>query len=1252
MGQHRALEQASGGGAAKYVGRVGALAVALGIGAWVGGGAGIAYADDGTGSSDSGTHTASGARPSGSNSAGTANANGPGKPGTSRIPRAVVKSNGGAQTGAVQGALDPAAARVTAAPSQARLHVPQQRARATSVGLADDPTPDRVSTQTADLTPAVASPVAAALPARQIAAPVSRLQAAVGIAKPTGLTSNSTPSSPLSGLFNALQLIRREIEHSLANRAPRFPGNTTSVSTYDETPVVVPNLAATDADGDTITYSAPGGPSHGTVTIIGNTVTYTPDEGFVGEDSFTLKASDGASVNGFHFHGLASLLNPATAHADTEVVNVHVAAVDPPAPPDPQNPYTPDVLHEGDPAGTVRGHVNATDPQGLPITYSYTGGAPADGSALTVGSDGSFVYTPSAAARHDAASTDAATTGADTFAFTVTATNSHGVAADIAISVPIDPANEVPVAPVSPPAPTVSDHGSGIATGSVGYVDPDGDALTYTGPVGGHTSGGGAVTVHPDGTYTYTPEPADRHAAAADGASLSDSFDVTITDGHGFTQTVTVHVPIDPTNKVPVAPVLPPAPTVSDHGSGIATGSVGYVDPDGDVLTYAGPVGGHTSGGGTVTVNPNGTYTYTPDPADRHAAAAGGAAATDSFDVTIADGHGFTQTVTVHVPIDPTNKVPVGPISPPVATVDHGGGSVTGTLGYTDPDNDALHYANPAGGTSTSWTTASGGSVTIDPTTGAYTYTPDQQRRLDDYASGNTTDTDSFDVVVTDGHGFTKTVTVSVPVDPTAAAATSVTRLDTPDQGGALVIASDGTIYRVTFRGGLDDYTVVSKVNPTTGALTPIGQPLNGYPNGDPVLGADGTIYQVTGVFGNDPGTSTTTVWAIDPDTGVTTDLAVINDRVNGPLTVGSNGTLYQSTYDVDVDGNAHLQLTVIDPAHSTSVTIPIEGQGGNSFTGLFTNANGNAYFVTVNDTSSSDDDSKITVVVIDADNPTDAHPATVVIDGYPRGVTVAPDGTAYVTTDDETWMVDPDTAAATQIAMGSSAIRPWGAVAIGSDGKAYQAVSIYDNTDSRPAVVRIDPGTATATVVATTTDTGYPIVGLQIAPDGTYVVRGYYPDGVSANWKLVAFHPDGTSASIPLEFQPSDAIVFQGDRAYWSTYDYTPDWVAHFTTVDLAAGTSTTTSVPGLPGPAVVGPDGTGYLTVSSAFSDNGVGSTPVVLVSNPANGTTTAVPLPDWPLGPVTFGADGTAYQLVSDGTATYLLVISVAGPTTVSV
>ena len=49
----------------------------------------------------------------------------------------------------------------------------------------------------------------------------------------------------------------------------------------------------TDADGDSLTASVVGGPSHGTLTPNGNGFSYTPANNYSGADSFTYKANDG-----------------------------------------------------------------------------------------------------------------------------------------------------------------------------------------------------------------------------------------------------------------------------------------------------------------------------------------------------------------------------------------------------------------------------------------------------------------------------------------------------------------------------------------------------------------------------------------------------------------------------------------------------------------------------------------------------------------------------------------------------------------------------------------------------------------------------------------------------------------------------------------------------------------------------------------------------------------------------------------------
>lgn len=75
-----------------------------------------------------------------------------------------------------------------------------------------------------------------------------------------------------------------------ANAAPVAASQ--SVSTPAGTAVDIA-LGATDANGDTLSYSIVAQPSHGTLAGSGATRTYTPNAGYSGSDSFTFRASDG-----------------------------------------------------------------------------------------------------------------------------------------------------------------------------------------------------------------------------------------------------------------------------------------------------------------------------------------------------------------------------------------------------------------------------------------------------------------------------------------------------------------------------------------------------------------------------------------------------------------------------------------------------------------------------------------------------------------------------------------------------------------------------------------------------------------------------------------------------------------------------------------------------------------------------------------------------------------------------------------------
>lgn len=198
-----------------------------------------------------------------------------------------------------------------------------------------------------------------------------------------------------------------------------------------------------DADSEDFTATYTDG--HSGAVFLGDdgSYTYTPHSaisstGFT--DSFTVTVSDAGS--GFHIHGIGGLLNLLTfgllgssGHETTTTVLVTVA------PYGRMNtaPTATALVGANDPfTGIVTGTVSGTDPDGDPLTYS----APAWTSKGTVSIDaatGFFIYTPTDAARQAAARVDA--TAADKAdSFTVTVTDGYGGSAAVPIAVAISPA--------------------------------------------------------------------------------------------------------------------------------------------------------------------------------------------------------------------------------------------------------------------------------------------------------------------------------------------------------------------------------------------------------------------------------------------------------------------------------------------------------------------------------------------------------------------------------------------------------------------------------------------------------------------------------------------------------------------------------------------------------------------------------------------------------------------------------------------
>lgn len=276
------------------------------------------------------------------------------------------------------------------------------------------------------------------------------------------------------------------------------------------------------------------------------------------------------------------------------------------------------------PRGVITGNINAKTANGSKMVYTIAQ-APANG-IVSLGQDGSYTYTPDA---------DFAYTGG-TDAFGVTIDNGiryrlTGIGGAIqgfystlaqllglrqpdtvtvAVSVSITPTNAAPVAGI--PVVGTPDGVTGVVAGTVSATDADKDTVTFSAPAG---TAKGSVSINAGtGAFTYTPTPTARHDAARIGAlpeDKIDTFTVTATDGRGGSNGIPVTVTISPTNATPVSSSTSSSTMIStpDRATGKVVGKVAASDADNDSLTYSGPT---TAARGYVAVNADGSFTYTP----------------------------------------------------------------------------------------------------------------------------------------------------------------------------------------------------------------------------------------------------------------------------------------------------------------------------------------------------------------------------------------------------------------------------------------------------------------------------------------------------------------------------------------------------------------------------------------------------------------------------------------------------------------
>ena len=333
---------------------------------------------------------------------------------------------------------------------------------------------------------------------------------------------------------------------------------------------------------------------------------------------------------------------------------------------------------------------NDTDVDSGAVLSAVLASAAANGS-LTLNADGSFSYTPAPDFN-----------GSDSFSYRA---NDGAVDSGTAtVSITVMPVSDPPAA-VDDLFGVPEDSGATVLDVLFNDDDPDSAGLSIgsvTQPANGVTAiagGGTGISYTPGADYCNNPP-----------GSSPDTFSYALSPGGS---TATVSVTVTCVNDPPVAfdnGLVVDEDTVANvPASGVLANDL---DADGDSLTA---VLDTNPSNGTLSLNANGSYTYTPDLNYN---------GSDSFTYRANDGVADSNIATVNITINPVNDAPVVTAPGPF--------SVTGNVRIQVPDggSDLLAGASDPEGGSVSiggtvpTATVQGGNLSINTTTGSFSYNP------------------------------------------------------------------------------------------------------------------------------------------------------------------------------------------------------------------------------------------------------------------------------------------------------------------------------------------------------------------------------------------------------------------------------------------------------------------------------------------------------------------------------------------------
>lgn len=515
-----------------------------------------------------------------------------------------------------------------------------------------------------------------------------------------------------------------------ANDAP--VAVTVSVAAGEDS-AVSGSLVATDADGDSLTFSLITPPSAGTLALgADGSYTFTPGQAF---QSLAAGATQDVSFSYSVSDGTVTVQQQATITV--------TGSNDGPVPSTAAVTATEDSV--------LNGTLAATDVDGDSLTFSLAAQA-AKGTAA-VASDGTFSYDPAGAFESLAAGQSETVT----FIYRVT---DGTVQALRSVTVTVTGANDAPVA-VTAAATAQEDS---VLSGTLSATDVDAGASLTFALVSAPSAG--TLTINADGSFSF--DPAGGFESLAVGESQAVDFTYSVSDGTATVQKVAT-ITVQGANDGPVAV----ASTAAVNENATVSGTLTTSDADtSDTLTHA-VVSGPAKG--TFTLASDGSFTF--NTGNDFESLAVGETETVSVLYSVTDGT-ETSTGTLSITVTGTNDAPVAVAD--LNTVFKGDtlavNAAAGVL-VNDTDIDASDTLSVSAFDATS---TLGATVTVNAD-GSYTYDPSTSLTLAALSNGDVA-LDTFTYTVSDGNGGTATGTVTINVSGSATL------------GSAIVLGSDGIL--------------------------------------------------------------------------------------------------------------------------------------------------------------------------------------------------------------------------------------------------------------------------------------------------------------------------------------------------------------------------------------------------------------------------------------------------------------------------